>query len=81
VSENCEITPVRVTRATNCRALERYMSISYVTGHERAKSLFGSVYRIYFVRIDKTLIWTCKVQLVFIKECDLVFEDLEVNTW
>jgi hypothetical protein len=48
------------TTATNCRALASYINTSYVLYHQRASSLFVSVYRVYSVGIDNIFMSICE---------------------
>jgi hypothetical protein len=44
-----------VTIATNCRALTRYINVSYQVGHEREGTFYVSMYRVYSVNTDNIL--------------------------
>jgi hypothetical protein len=57
------------------QALTSCMNVTYIIGYERASSVW--VYCVYSVIFYNNLIWIREVWLVFIMECDFVYEDFE----
>jgi hypothetical protein len=60
VSENYEITQLRVITARNCKALPCSRDPSFVTGQEK-RAYFVSVHRICSVNTDNIFIRICEV--------------------
>jgi hypothetical protein len=61
----------------HCRALMSCLTVSYVVVvHEEAGSLLFQY--VHCMNMDNVFMWICVVPLMFIAECDMVYEDLKL---
>jgi hypothetical protein len=70
VSERYGIVPFRVTTASRC-----YVNLSYVLGDEETET-FVSLYHLYSLITGDILASICYVWIVYVTDCDLIYEDL-----